>query len=143
MRSLLLTVTASAGLGLIFLATPPANSMTISTPTGVRQAADELGLTEAVHCRSFRHRHRFGHGWSRGCGGAAVIVGPRRSGVVVREGGRVRGGGDTTIRSTTTRTEGTTVRSRTGGQSKDGGQPKGTTGAQPSGGTTGAQPSGR
>jgi hypothetical protein len=66
MRSLLLTVTASAGLGLIFLTTSPANSITISAPAGIRQAADALDLTEAVHCRKYSHRHRHGHGWSRG-----------------------------------------------------------------------------
>jgi hypothetical protein len=84
MRPLLLTMTASAGL-VIFLTTSPANSITITAPAGIRQVADALDLTEAVHCRKYSHRHRHGHGWSRGCSGGAVSVGPRRSGVVVRD----------------------------------------------------------
>jgi hypothetical protein len=88
MRSLLLTVTAGAGLGLIVLTTSPANSFTVTTPAGVRQASAALDLTESVHCRRYSHRHRRGHRWSRGCRAGAVIVGPRRSGVVVRDGRR-------------------------------------------------------
>ena len=84
MRPLLLTMTATAGL-VIFLTTSPANSITISAPAGIRQAADALDLTEAVHCRKYSHRHRHGHGWSRGCRVGAVSIGPRRSGVVVRD----------------------------------------------------------
>jgi hypothetical protein len=84
MRPLLLTVTASASLGLVFLTTFPANSFPITTPTGVRQATDSLDLTEAVHCRRYPHRHRHGHRWSRGCRVGEVIVEPRRSGGVVR-----------------------------------------------------------
>jgi hypothetical protein len=84
MRPLLLTMTASVGL-VIFLTTSPANSITISAPAGIRQAADALDLTEAVHCRKYSHRHRQGHGWSRGCRVGAVSIGPRRSGVVVRD----------------------------------------------------------
>jgi hypothetical protein len=81
MRSLLLSV-AGAAIGLILLATPPAGSITLTTPAGVRPAADALDLTEAVHCRKYAHRHKRGHGWSRGCRVRAVA--PRRSGVVVR-----------------------------------------------------------
>jgi len=84
MRPILLTMTASVGL-VIVLTTSPANSITISAPAGIRQAADALDLTEAVHCRKYSHRHRYGHGWSRGCRVAAVTTGPRRSGVVVRD----------------------------------------------------------
>jgi hypothetical protein len=80
MCSFLLTVPASAGLALILLATSPANSITITTPAGARLAVDELDLTEAVHCRRYPHRHRRGHGWSRGC--QAVTIAPRSSGVV-------------------------------------------------------------
>jgi hypothetical protein len=82
MRPLLLTLTAGAGLGLIFFTTAPAVSITITTPAGVRQAADTLDLAEAVHCRRYAHRHRRGHGWSRGC--RKVIIVPRGSGGVVR-----------------------------------------------------------
>jgi hypothetical protein len=88
MRSHLLTVTAGAGLALIFLTASPANSITITTPAGVRQAADALHVTEAVHCRGYLHRHKPGHRRSRGCDIGAVTTGPRRSGVVVRDGGK-------------------------------------------------------
>jgi hypothetical protein len=80
MQSNLLTMTASAGLALIFLTTLPANSITIATSlVGVQQASDALELTEAVHCRTYPHRHRRGHGWSHGCRVEAEIVRPRRS----------------------------------------------------------------
>ena len=67
MQSNLLTMTASACLALIFLTSSPANSITITMPASVRQATDALELTEAVHCRSYPHRHRHGQRWSRGC----------------------------------------------------------------------------
>ena len=53
MRLLLLTVTASAGLALIFLPTFPVNAITVTTPASVRWAADALDLTEVVHCRRY------------------------------------------------------------------------------------------
>jgi hypothetical protein len=71
MRSLLLTATTGAVFGFLALTVTPATSMTISTPTGVRQAADALGMSEFVHCRAYAHRHRYGHRWSDGCGGKA------------------------------------------------------------------------
>jgi hypothetical protein len=88
MHSHLLTVTASAGLALIVLTASPANSITITTLAGVRQAADALHPTEAVHCRGYPHRHKYGHRWSRGCDVGAVTASPQRSGVVVRDGAR-------------------------------------------------------
>ena len=78
MQSNLLTMTASACLALIFLASSPANSITITMPASVRQATDALELTEAVHCRSYPHRHRHGQRWSRGCRVGAESVAPRR-----------------------------------------------------------------
>ena len=78
MRAPVLTAIAT-GLGVIFLTTFPANSITVTTPAGVGQAADVLDPTEAVHCRKYSHRHRRGHGWGRGCRAA-----PRGSGGVVR-----------------------------------------------------------
>jgi hypothetical protein len=87
MRSLLLTV---AGAGLIFLATSPANSITTTTSTGVRQAADALRPTEAVHCRRYLHRHSNEHGRSRGCGVEPVATDPQPFGGVVRAGAGVR-----------------------------------------------------
>lgn len=82
MRSFFVAVAASAGLGAIVLTTVPANSISLTAPSGIRQAADELQLTEAVHCRRYAHRHRRGHGWGSGCRARAVIVAPRRPAVI-------------------------------------------------------------
>ena len=86
MRLHLLTVIAGASLALISHATSPAHSITLTTQMGFRQAADALHLTEDVHCRKYRHRHKRGHGWSRGCGVEAKTSSPQRSGIV-RDGG--------------------------------------------------------
>jgi len=49
----------------------------------IKQAADEIAVGETVHCRRYRHWHRWGYG--RGCGGGVVLYGPRvRSGYSVR-----------------------------------------------------------
>ena len=79
MRTLLQTVAAATGLGLIILATSPANAINLATSLGVRQAADALDLTQAVHCRKYAHKH--GHRWSRGCRG--TVVRPKGSGTTV------------------------------------------------------------
>ena len=91
MRSLLLGLAASAGLGLVPLATSPANSITITAPTSVRQAIDALNLTETVHCRRYLHSHKNVQGRSRGCGDDPVVVDPQPSDGVVRAGVGVRG----------------------------------------------------
>jgi hypothetical protein len=39
------------------------------SPSAIRQAADEVAVVETVHCRRYRHLHRWGYG--RGCRGAA------------------------------------------------------------------------
>jgi hypothetical protein len=80
MQSNLLAMTASASLALMFLTTLPVNSINIATSlVGVQQASDALELTEAVHCRTYPHRHRREHGRSHGCRVEAEIVRPRRS----------------------------------------------------------------
>jgi len=38
----------------------------------IRDAAAEIGVTENVHCRPFRHPHRWGYG--RGCARGAVVI---------------------------------------------------------------------
>ena len=49
----------------------------------IKQAVDEIAVGETVHCRRYRHWHRWGYG--RGCGGGVVLYGPRvRSGYSVR-----------------------------------------------------------
>jgi hypothetical protein len=95
---------------------------TIAAPVNggaIKAAADEIGLNESVHCRSFRHGHRYGHGFSRGCRGGVVIYNDRprlrlRYGVRSRDyDTRVRTG--VTIRSEGTVRSGTTIRSGGGG----------------------------
>jgi hypothetical protein len=41
----------------------------------IKEAADQIAVAETVHCRSYRHWHRWGYG--RGCRGGVVIYGPR------------------------------------------------------------------
>ena len=83
MRSLLLTATTSAVVGLLVLTVLPANSITIATPMGIRQTADALDISKTVHCRTYAHRHKDGHRWSRGCGVKAVRTAPGSSGIVL------------------------------------------------------------
>ena len=125
------------------------SSASIAAPidaSAIRAAADEVGIGETVHCRPFRHWHRWGYG--RGCRGGVVIYdrGPRvrfgvregyrsRAGVSVRErtGVTIRSGERSTIRSGTrdgmSVRGSTTIRSggaageaspRTGGQMRTG-----------------------
>lgn len=70
----------------------------------IKDAAEQIGLGESVHCRPFRHWHRWGYG--RGCGGATIYydTGPRyryghRYGHRYGYGGR--GGVDVRVRSGT------------------------------------------
>jgi hypothetical protein len=106
-------ILAAAGLSLILLSTPRANAMTTSSPAGLRAGLEAIDLTEAVHCRRYPHRHRYGHRWGRGCGPRAVIIERDRPGIVVRERerSRYRTGVSTTIRS------GTSIRSGSSGTS--------------------------
>ena len=77
-----------------------ASSAAVAAPISasvIKQAADEIAVAETVHCRSYRHWHRWGYG--RGCRDAVVIYGPRvrygasiyaprvRSGYSVYDGG--------------------------------------------------------
>jgi hypothetical protein len=63
-----------------------ASSATVAAPISasvIKQAADEIAVGETVHCRPYRHWHRWGYG--RGCRGGVVIYGPRvRSGYSAR-----------------------------------------------------------
>ena len=81
MRLISLGLAAAAAVGLAF-ATGPANALTAPQPAGLQLAVEDLDVLEAVHCRRYRHRHRYGHGWSRGCRPDVVIVvpGERRRG---------------------------------------------------------------
>ena len=108
MRTLPYLSAAVAALGLI-LSAPRAEAITNTAPAGIRTGIEIIDLVEPVHCRPIRHRHRRGHGWSRGCR-AGVIIAPARRGVVIRERGGIQSG--TTIRSRTT------TRSRRGPDSR-------------------------
>lgn len=98
MRTLSYLSAAIAALGLIVSA-PQAEAMTNSAPAGLRTGTETIGLIEPVHCRSFKHRHRNRHGWSRGCR-MGVVVAPSHRSVVIRERAGFRKG--TTVRSRTT-----------------------------------------
>jgi hypothetical protein len=55
-----------------------ASSATVAAPISpgaIKQAADEIAVAETVHCRRYRHWHRWGYG--RGCRGGVVIYGQR------------------------------------------------------------------
>jgi hypothetical protein len=99
------------------------SSGTIAAPVNggaIKAAADGIGINESVHCRPFRHWHRYG-GYSRGCRPGIVIYNDRprlrlRYGVRSRDyDTRVRTG--VTIRSEERSTirSGTTFRSGGGG----------------------------
>src|ERR1044072_7460612 len=104
----------------------------------IKAAAEQIGVGESVHCRPFRHWHRWGYG--RGCQGATIYydTGPRHR-YGYRHGQRYGGGVDVRTRSgTTVRSEQRTIRSggatiRGGGQAGDVG-PRGPAGGQVRGG---------
>ena len=80
-----------ATIGAIWLAgTGVALSAPISA-AAIGEAAEQLNITESVHCRPFRHWHRWGY--SRGCGPRAYLDdGVRvRTRIGVRDGYRDRG----------------------------------------------------
>ena len=138
----------------------------------IKAAAEEIGVTESVHCRPFRHAHPRWHRFGHGCRGAGLMIyerGPRfrhrcgvreefRGGFRTREraGVTIRGGegfrGETTFRSGTR--EGTSVRGsttiRSGGAgdvsprgSMSGGQAQQGGGAATTGRQMNTQPSGQ
>src|ERR1044072_1247935 len=82
-----------ATIGALWLA---GTGMSLSAPIGaaaIGTAAEQLNVTESVHCRPFRHWHRWG--CSRGCD--RVYIGPGirvRTRIGVRDGYRdgYRGG---------------------------------------------------
>ena len=81
----------------------------------IKAAAEEIGVTESVHCRPFRHAHPHWHRWGHGCRGAGLMIyerGPRfrhrfgvreefRGGFRTREraGVTIRGGCESSARN--------------------------------------------
>src|SRR4051812_32847402 len=86
------------------------------SPGAIGEAAETIGLSESVHCRPYRHPHRWGYG--RGCDRVYFDEGVRvrsRIGIHERHGVRSRFGTREDFRGET-RT-GVTVR---GGERRDG-----------------------
>ena len=114
--------------------------------SAIKDAAEQIGIGESVHCRPFRHWHRWGYG--RGCRGATIYYdyGPRyrhgyryghRYGHRYGYGGGFRGGA--TVRSETFRSGATSRGDFRGGGTIRGGQagtvsPRGPGGGQAGGG---------
>jgi hypothetical protein len=134
---------AVAGVAVGFLGAPGANAMTGTSPAGVRVAAEAMDTSALVHCRPYRHWHRWEHRWTHGCHGGVGV----EADVDIRRGHRerVHEGSRTTIRSgTTTRGEtstrsgtstSTTTKSGTSGSATTGTQTQGQGGAKaPTGG---------
>ena len=90
MRLISLGLAAAVAAGLAF-ATSSASALTAPQPAGVQLAVEDMQGFETVHCRRFRHRHRNGHGWSRGCRDGVVIIIPSERRRGYRERTRVRG----------------------------------------------------
>jgi hypothetical protein len=65
MRKLLLAIAATATLSIGWLVVQPATATTLPAAAGLVDARDAVNLTEDVHCRRYRHWHRWGY--SRGC----------------------------------------------------------------------------
>jgi hypothetical protein len=133
------TIIFAAAAGFVaLLGTSGANAMTSTSPAGVRVATEAMDSTALVHCRSYRHWHRWEHRWTHGCHGAAVGV---ETDVVVRRGHRVRVHEGTTvrgeIRSGTSTRERTTIRSGTSTSTKSGTSTSSKSGGSTSGSTTG------
>lgn len=118
--------------------------------SAIKAAAEEIAISQNVHCRPFRHMHR--SGYHRGCRSGVVIYdrGPRvraRVGIGVRDGVRTRTGvsirsgtrDSTTVRgSTTIRSGGTDGRAP--GTVSGGGTREGAGGGRASGGTSTTTP---
>ena len=110
----------------------------------IKAAVDQVGIGESVHCRPFRHWHRWG--WGHGCRGPGVTIyerGPRfrhRFGVreEFRGGFRTRERAGVTIRSEERTRSGTTFQSGT----RDGGGVRGSATIRSGGGQAGTTATG-
>lgn len=89
MRLISLGFAAAAAVGLAF-ATSPANALTAPQSAGLQLAVEDMQTFETVHCRRYRHRHRYGHSWSRGCRPGVVIIVPSERRRGYRQRTRVR-----------------------------------------------------
>lgn len=104
-----------ATIGAIWLAGTGVSLAAPISAAAIGDAAEQLNITESVHCRPFRHWHRWGY--SRGCNRAYIDEGIRvRTRIGVRDGyrGGYRGGARTGVTIRTEQRGGATVRG--GGQ---------------------------
>ena len=135
MRASSFIFAAVAGVAVGFVGTPGANAMTSTSPAGVRVATEAMDTSALVHCRSYRHWHRWEHRWTHGCHGGVGV----EADVVIRRGHRVRVhegvSTRTTVRSGTTTRGETSVRGSTSTKS---GTSTGASTTTKSGGTSGA-----
>jgi hypothetical protein len=124
MKRIVVAATGLAAVLSICALTERADAAIFGNPAGLVGAAEELALTETIHCRPGRWHHRPNR-YRRADGCAkrgAVIVVPGRERYVIRDGVRVRVGTGDSVRSRTTirtRTD-TSIRSRSGTQSDTG-----------------------
>jgi hypothetical protein len=156
-------------IGVAWMAAPGVSAAAPVNAGAIGQAAEELAVTETVHCRPFRHWHRWGY--SRGCGAGVYIdegvrvrsrigvherfgvrsrIGVRdgfrgesRTGVTVRSGERGSVSGGASVRSSTSTPGETSVRSSGGrGPGSGGSMNTAPTGGGGGGGGTGQMPGG-
>jgi hypothetical protein len=109
MRLSSLVLAAAAGITMGAFTTQ-AGAMNNTSAAGLRTALGPIDAVESVHCRPFRHGHRFGH-WGRGCNVGEVEVGPRRGHVTIEERRRSGSHVDVNVRDRKVRGE-TSVRTR-------------------------------
>jgi hypothetical protein len=124
MKRIVVAATGLAAVLSICALTERADAAIFGNHAGLVGAAEELALTETIHCRPGRWHHSSNR-YRRADGCAkrgAVIVVPGRDRYVIRDGVRVRVGTGDRVRSRTTirtRTD-TSIRSRSGSQSDTG-----------------------
>lgn len=137
MRHLPILSAALAAFGLIAVSVAPAAAFTNTSPAGLGAGTQALDPVETVHCRRAVHKHRPGHGWSRGCHGGSVVIvtPPRRHGVIVR-GDRSRSGASVNIRSGDSNRSGTSTTIRSGDSNRSGTSTTIRSGSAPSTGTS-------
>ena len=123
-----------AAIGAVWLAGTGTSLAAPISAAAIGEAAEQLNVTESVHCRPFRHWHEWEHRRTFGCGGGGSVEIRRghRVGVGIEERQRSR----TSIHSRSSVTRGeTSVRGST--SSKTGESTKSSTTTK-SGGTSGA-----
>lgn len=67
MRSSSWVLAVACGFALIAVGMPRASAMTTAAPGAPIAGLMTAEMTEPVHCRNYRHSHRYGHKRSRGC----------------------------------------------------------------------------